>query len=300
MQDDLNDGGWNNERSILDLKLKNQVGSAEVERIDDKTGEVILTLNVGAIQDLSKVEIESIELSYQASASVKKGESLDFNNTERKASVTVTSETGLTREYAIYVTEFRETIEGTYRITDLVVYGGTGPEWGGGRVYPLMDKSWCWKEENSPATEMDNTLTFVLNGFTEEGNTTGICINDAGEDGKYADFIFQDFMNPETGTDVDLNHFYRQIPKGESRWIRNYATGTITFTDENGKVTTGTIDGPGTYTLFNDNGEYIEITVPQQSFTFNLNGEDDWNNIYTDYDVFVKRPRKYYVMVTKE
>lgn len=300
MQDDLNNGGWNNERSIIDLKLKNQVGSAEVERIDDTTGEIVLTLNVGAIDDLSKVEIESIELSYQATASIKKGDLLDFNNSERKASISVTSDTGLTREYAVYATEFTETIEGIYRITDLVVYGGTGPEWGGGRVYPLMDKSWCWENNYSPDVEMDNTLTFVLDGFTEEGNTTGICINDAGADGKYADFVFLGFVNPATGEDVDLNHFYRQIPKGESRWVRNYATGMITFTDESGKETSGTLEGAGTYTLFDDNGEYLEITVTQQAFTFNLNGEDDWDNIYTDYDVFVKRPRKYYIMITKE
>ena len=51
MQDDLNDGGWNNERSVTNLKFKNQVGQAEIERIDDTTGEVTVTLNVGAIPD---------------------------------------------------------------------------------------------------------------------------------------------------------------------------------------------------------------------------------------------------------
>ena len=30
MQDDLNDGGWNNERSVTSLKFKNQVGQAEI------------------------------------------------------------------------------------------------------------------------------------------------------------------------------------------------------------------------------------------------------------------------------
>ena len=93
MQDDLNDGGWNNERSVTNLKFKNQVGQAEIERIDDTTGEVTVTLNVGAIPDLSKVEIESIELSYQATASAGKGSTLDFSNTERKSVLTVTSPT---------------------------------------------------------------------------------------------------------------------------------------------------------------------------------------------------------------
>ena len=110
MQDDLNDGGWNNERSVTSLKFKNQVGQAEIERIDDTTGEVTVTLNVGAIPDLSKVEVESIELSYQATASAGKGSTLDFSNPERKSVLTVTSATGKTREYTIYVNEFRESL----------------------------------------------------------------------------------------------------------------------------------------------------------------------------------------------
>jgi hypothetical protein len=296
MQDDLNDGGWNQERSVLDLKFKNQVGQAEIERIDDTTGEIIVTLNVGAISDLSKVEVESIQLSYQATASVKKGETLNFSNPERKATLTVISETGKTREYSIYATEFRETLEGTWTIDNFVLYGGTGPEWGGGRVYAFMDKSWCWHDDYSPAKEYDNTLTFTMTEITDDGNTSGTCVNHAGSDGRYADFIFKSTSNPENGVDVDMKHYYRQIPEGESTWVRNYATGTISFTDSNGKITTGVLDNTGSY----DMGYDLSVTVPNNAFSFNINGVDDWTYIYTDYDVFVKKARKFYIMVTKQ
>lgn len=296
MQDDLNDRAWNHERSILDIKLKNQVGQAEVERMDEKNGEIRLTLNVDAVPDLSKVEVESIQVSYQAKASVSKGATLDFNSPERKAVIQITSASNEIREYMVYATEFTETLLGTWSINDLVVYGGTGPEWGGGRVYPLMDKSWCWYDEASPAKEYDNTLTFILDEITDEGNTMGTCIHHPGADGQYADFIFKASSNPENSVDVDMKHYYRQIPEGESRWIRNYALGTLTFIDAKGKKTTGTLENPGTYDMGND----LSVTVPNQAFSFSINGVDDWTYIYTDYDVFVKKARKFYVMVTKQ
>lgn len=297
MQDDLNDGGWNHERSVINLKFKNQVGDAEIERIDEVAGEITVTLNVGAITDLSKVEIEKLELSYQAKSSVNIGSMLDFSNPERKSLLTVTSTTGETREYTIYANEFRETLEGTWSINNMVIYGGTGPEWGGGRVYPLMDKSWCWYDEKSPAKEYDNTLTFIMESITDEGNTSGKCINNAGADGEYADFIFKGTSNPETGTDVDLKKYYRKIPVGESRWVRNYTMGTITFIDNDGNESTAVLENPGTYTL----DQYsASITVPNNAFSFNINGVDDWTYIYTDYDVFAKQARKFFVLVTKE
>jgi uncharacterized protein YaiE (UPF0345 family) len=297
MQDDLSGGGWSHDRMVLDIKVKNQVGTAEIERIDDISGEIALTLNIDAIEDISKVELEKLQLSYDAKASVNVGGTLDFNNTERTSGITVTSATGESREYKIHATEFRETITGKWAINNLVVYGGTGPEYGGGAVVQLQNKSWCWYDNYAPKVEYDNILTFTMDQITEDGNTSGICINNAGADGKYADFIFQGSMNKDNpGVDLDLKHFYRQIPEGESRWVRNYALGTISFTDKNGKVTTGVLDKAGTYDLGNGNS----VTITNEAFSFSLNGTDDWNNIYSDFDKFVKKARKYYIMVTKQ
>ncbi len=49
-----------------------------------------------------------------------------------------------------------------------------------------------------------------------DGNTTGTCMNWAGEDAKNWDCVFAGASNPDTGKPVDLTQFYRQIPKGES------------------------------------------------------------------------------------
>lgn len=297
MQDESNNGGWNNERSILGMSLKNQVGIAEIERIDDTAGEITLTLNIMAVPDISKVEIEKLQLSYQAISSLNVGDVINFDNPERKASVLITSATGKTREYTIYAMEFTEPIVGQWSIDNLVIYGGTGPSYGGAAVMSFMDKSWCWYDDFSPSKEFDNILTFTMDQITDDGNTSGICINEAGADGKYANFIFNGSQNADNkGTDLDLKHFYRQIPEGESRWVRNYTTGTISFTDKNDHVTTGVLENAGTYDLGNEKS----VTIANNAFSFNLNGQDDWDNIYNDFDKFVKRPRKYYIMVTKQ
>lgn len=295
IQDDLNSGGWNHERSLLNIKFENQVGKAEIENVNDETGIVLVKLNVGSISDISKVTLENLELSYQATSNIKKGETIDFSNSERAASLIVFSDTGKKREYIIKIDEFRETLEGKWSIDDFVVYGGTGPEYGGGRVYSFMDKPWCWYEEFAPRVEYDNILTFTLEEITDSGNTKGTCINNAGKDGKFADFVFKSTSNPESGKDVDLKYYYRQIPIGESRWVRDYGKNTITFIDEDGKETIGEFELPGVY----DMGHNLSVSVENNAFSFLINGVDDWDNIYTDYDVFAKKARRFYVMITR-
>ncbi len=297
LQDDLNEGSWSRDRMILDIKLKNQVGKAIIERIDAFTGEIELALNMDAVDDLSKIELEKLQLSYAASSTIGVGDYLDFSSSDRTASITITSAAGESREYKLYATEFRESVIGTWNIDKLVVYGGTGPEYGGGAVLSLQDKSWCWYDDYAPKAEQDNILTFTMDQITEEGNTSGICINNPGNDGKYANFIFKGSMNKANpGVDLDLKHFYRQIPEGESRWTRNYSLGTISFTDKEGKITTGVLEAPGTYDL----GHGKSVTIPNNAFSFSLSGVDDWTNIYSDFDKFARKPRKFYIMVTKQ
>lgn len=295
LQDEINDGKWNHERQVIDIKFENQVGVAAIEALDATTGTIDITINVGAVPDLSAVKISSMQLSYQAVASANVGDALNFENPDRSATLSVTSTTGESREYTIHVSEFEEEIVGKWNIQALTIFGGTGPEYGGGAVMALADKPWCWSNETGPTAEYDNILTFTLDGITDDGNTYGTCVNDAGADGKYFDALFIG-NNPETGENVDLKHFYRQVPEGESKWERDYAAGTISFTDKEGKVTTGSFVGAGTENLGYDKS----FTVTDNALAFALRGQDDWTNIYTDYDKFVKKPRKYWVTIKKQ
>lgn len=285
---EIESGDWNNERSVLAITFENQVGRAEIERIDESTGEIEIAINIGAVPDLSNIVLSELELSYGAESSLKVGEALSFENETNSNSITITSPTGKTREYTITTTSFSETILGTYSIDDLLVFGGTGPEFGGAAVIPMIDKPWAWLETGGPASELDNTVTFTLTGITEDGNTFGTIVNSAGEDEEYADFMF--VLDPQT----DVNNRYRVIPKGEGSWSRNYTTGTVTFEFDDISAT-GTFETAATEDL----GNGINITIENYALAFVQSGEDDWDNIYSDYDKFVKNPRKYWILLSK-
>ncbi|WP_319226273.1 hypothetical protein [Draconibacterium orientale] len=287
--EDITDGSWNKERNILGITFNGQVGEADISRNGD-VATINFTYNTAAGSELSSIEINELEISYGASASVKAGETLDFSQ-GNSAVVSVTPANGEPLDWVITLTPFTETILGTWNIDGLYVYGGTGPEYGGAAVIRMADKSWCWPGDAGPATEEDNTLTFTMDGITEEGNTYGTIVNDAGADGTYADFMYV-LSTPA----VDVNHFYRTIPKGAGTWLRNYATGTVTFTFADGTTKTAVFDAPGVYDLGNGQAR----TLSTNALTFSLSGVDDWGNIYNDFDKFVKRPRKYWIDISKQ
>ncbi|MGV8135530.1 MAG: hypothetical protein AB2L20_09975 [Mangrovibacterium sp.] len=288
--EDIKDGKWNKERNIIGVIFQDQVGEATVSRNGDQAT-INFTYNTSASADFSAIKVNQIELSYGAVASVKNGETLNFENAGHSAVITVTPANGEPLDWVVTLTPFTETLLGTWNVTGLYVYGGTGPEYGGAAVLKMSDKSWCWPSSEGPAKEQDNTLTFTMTGITAEGNTYGTVLNDAGADGKYANFLFI-----SKTPNIDVNNFYRTIPKGTGSWMRNYATGTVTFTFADGTAKTGMFDAPGTYDLGNSKSR----TLTDYAFTFTLNGVDDWGNIYSDYDKFVKRPRKYWVDVKKK
>ncbi|MCR5409057.1 MAG: hypothetical protein K6E61_08155 [Bacteroidales bacterium] len=289
-------GSWNSDHRILDIKFAGQAGKAVVKDIDETTGTVTLQLATDLVTDMSKVTVETLELSYKATSSVERGGTIDF--TAASPSITVTASTGQSRTYALNMTEFTETIIGKYRITDSKVWGGTGPEWGGGALMSPENKPWCWyvDEGFGPAAEYDDYLEFTLDEIMSDGNTTGKCIHYGGVDGKHWNCLFKAAVNKEGTTDIDLHKFYRQIPVGTSTWVRNYTDDTITFTDERGTVTIGRILPSGTYNLYKDDSRDVNLTVEKMAFAFQLSGVDDWTNIYSDYDKFAKRPRLYFIL----
>ncbi len=277
-----------NERAIEAVTLEGdliQVGPAEIDRANS-TASVRVLMEEGT--DLSQVQLRLMS-SYKSKTSLAEGAVLNFSDNDNEESVTVTAESGASREWTIRLVPFVEPVLGTYDIEGLVLYGGTGPEWGGGGVLQLTDKPWVWPDEGGPEAEYDNVLTFTFTGVTEDGNTYGTVINDAGPDQQFADFLF---VNPET----DVNHFYRAIPKGEGIWEHDYSNNTIIFRFEDGHTVTGKLKGASTIDL----GNGLSKTIANEAFEFQLSGADDWDNIYSDYDKFVKRPRTYWIDVKRQ
>ena len=288
------EGGWSQDRKILNIKFAGQAGLAKVTEVDESTGTIDVQLATNLVDNMASVEVSTLEVSYNATSSVERGGKLDF--TGAAPTITVTSPTGKSRVYTVNMKEFTETILGSYAITSSRVWGGTGPEWGGGALMEPSSKSWCWymDEGFGPDAEYDDYLEFTLDEIMDDGNTTGKCIHYGGANGKHWNCLFKAAVNKEGDTDIDLHKFYRQIPVGESTWVRDYVNNTISFTDKNGKTTMGQFLPAGDYTVY----EGKVLTVEQNAFGFNLSGVDDWTNIYSDYDKFVKRPRIFFVLVT--
>lgn len=282
------EGIKSHERAIEAVTLGDgliQVGPAVVDRDSSKVWVKVL-MQPGT--DLSRVKPD-IRVSYQATIAPASGETVDFAGNDNQAVYTVTSPTGEAREWTIALVPFNESLLGTYAITGLSLYGGTGPEYGGGAVLALTDKPWAWPAAGGPEAELDNKLTFTFEGVTPDGKTYGKVVNDAGADGRYADFTY--VMDPRT----DVNYFYRRIPEGEGRWEHDYTANTVTFTSVDGSAATGTFIDAQTIDL----GNGLRKTIENNAFAFTLQGTDDWDHIYSDYDKFVKRPREYWIEVQK-
>lgn len=153
--EDVADGGWNHERSIIDVKFEGQAGTPTITETDSETGVIELQLASDMVADMSKVRVETLTLSYKATANVASGGTIDF--TKGDPQIVVTSPNGESRTYTLEMTEFTETLTGTYTISNLWVYGGTGAAYDCTKLYKPTDKSWCWNGEGrGPAAEMDN------------------------------------------------------------------------------------------------------------------------------------------------
>ena len=165
----VSEGSWNNDHKILDIKFAGQAGLATVKDVDESTGVITLQLVGNLIDDFSKVKIETLNLSYHATSSVARGETLDF--TGAAPTITVTSATGKSRTYTVDLTEFTETLIGKYAISGSRVWGGTGPEWGGGALMDPQSKSWCWYADTGfgPSAEYDDYLEFTFEEVLADG-----------------------------------------------------------------------------------------------------------------------------------
>ena len=298
---DVEEGSWNNDRKILDIKFAGQAGLAKVKEVDESTGTITVQLATNLVEDMSKVKVETLDLSYKATATVQRGGTIDF--TGAAPVITVTSATGKARAYTIEMTEFTETLEGKFAITGSRMYGGTGPQYGGCYLVDPSTKSWCWYTDEGfgPAAEHDDYLEFTLDEILPDGNTTGKCMHYGGVDGKHWNCLLKASMNKKGDTDMDLHHFYRQIPVGESTWVRDYVNNTISFTDANGKVTIGQMMEAGDYTIYKDDSRNYTLTVQKNALGFKLNGKDEWDSsiIYTDFAKMAIAARYYFALIER-
>lgn len=227
---EIADGNWNKERNILSVKLQNQFGPGEIVRDEFETSVTVSVNKVGL--DLSAVKIDEIVLSYGASSSVTVGGTLNFDNADNKAELTVIAASGEELTWTIVVQPYDMFYVGNWSFTEQRIY--VNQEWGSKFDRPIQD--------NFPnaALELDNSVTIAYKGY-ENGRTFGTINNAAGSDGEYGVFA---------NDNVDISSKIRHlIPKGESTWQMDLATNTMYITKD-GKTATAIVTKDGSTMKF--------------------------------------------------
>ena len=205
-----------------------------------------------------------------------------------------------------------ETLVGAYRIKKFWVYGGTGAEYGCAGWIDLHNMPWWFDEDSGHdiTAELDNYLEFTLTGFNfNYTQSTGKCVNWAGIDGKNWSCFFHNSSINE-GEPTDGSSFYRQIPIGESTWVRDYTVtpNTVTFTDAEGRKTVLELLEPGyefTTDKYGDSNAAANTrTFPRSeeddlTFHAKVKGSDNWNAAYTQIDMVYYNPRDFFIDVDR-
>jgi hypothetical protein len=287
----IEEGSWNKEKRLIGISFENQAGDATISINTDDISKGTAGVTIVNPDMASGLKVTKLEVSYGATVSVAVGDAIKFDS-NNSTTLTVTGHDGGTRTYTVTVTPLTEPFDGTWKINSLVVWGGSGPAWGGGSFDNLTaDASW-WNTTTGPAAEMDNTLVFTLSGVNDSGQTYGTCTNNAGGDGLYANFVWQSIPK---GYDVgDVNYNYRRIPKGESTWTHDYTSNTITFTQGSETHTATVLHG----TSVTNYGKTLDI--PNYALQFDdMKVMGGWGPIYTAYDQIIYMPYNYFILIGK-
>ncbi|WP_344788311.1 hypothetical protein [Postechiella marina] len=205
--DDVNEGNWNNERNILEIGLAQQIGLSRIERTDTQAI-VSITVNANGL-DLSAVDITDMVLSYDAEANVAKGDKLNFDNEEKKASINVTSKQGESLEWVIYVEPFINQLEGSWSISSFYFKWDDGFGWGnaGEAELPLL-------LPNANAGLDDVIMFGAVEGANEDGLVYGNYERTTGDDGEAGTFVYD-------RTSADWADRFKHLPVGSGQWILN-------------------------------------------------------------------------------
>jgi len=219
-----------NELSLLEIKIQGQMGTAVIERDFDEARATVYVLE-RPDYPFSAVPVEGIVVSRGASASISKGETLNFSNPERRARITVTSESGKTLDWYIYLEMYDAFYVGEWAIVNLKLHCNQ-------RVAGVGDGAWDTPLNGSEfgtfgIPEYDNHIIISLDEEPGDNMLTGTIENTAGADGEYAHFwgVFAPYSE-EKPLDMDprLRHL---LPPGLATWKLDLTTGQMKITKDN-------------------------------------------------------------------
>ena len=219
-----------NEMSLLELKIQGQLGTAVIERDED---ECSATVYVMAREDFpySAVPVEGIVVSSGATASVTKGGTLIFSNPERRARITVTSESGHSLDWYIYLETYDAFYVGEWVVVNVKLHCNQ-------RVSGSGDGAWDTALNGSEfgsfgLPEYDDHIIIEMDDTPEDNMLTGKITHTPGADGEYAHFWGVYAPYSETAP-LDMDPRLRHLlPPGEATWKLDLTTGQMRITQAN-------------------------------------------------------------------
>lgn len=257
LMEDVNDGGWNNERNILAIGLQAQIGLSKIERTGDEAT-VKIVVNAGAL-DLAAVNVTDIVLSYDATANVAAGDKLNFDNAENKSSISVTSKKGESLQWTIIIEPFINEIEGSWKISSYYIKWDDGNGWGNAgeaEFSALMPAA---------TTGLDDVITFgAVEGADENGQVYGNYERTLGADGEGPSFVYE-----RTGENWASK--FSLIPVGKGEWLLN-KDNSITIT----------VDGKSYTTQIFEKSDDSHMKLPLAPGAKD-SGRINWNDYYGDH-----------------
>ena len=184
----------------------------------------------------------------------------------------------------------------TYKISRMLVWGGTGPQYGSTKIFNLFEKSVCFNTEDGRGIDALKDNYYVM------GND-GSFTNYAGEDGRNWWFVFAGAQNPDTGKDVDIRKFYDVLPLSTGSWAVTGSTAygpTVTFKDAAGNVVSNaSLVQPGEYTM-PGTSPALKVTLEKPALMFQITGgKDNWSgsNPWNNYGVIACNPHALFIEI---
>ena len=230
-------------------------GNEEEYAVDGKGGKVEFKVATNAAFEVETgadwvtyVETKAVEektLTFEVAANEGEARTTDVKITSGKIELGFTIAQAAATEGG--EEEFVETFAGAYKMKNIFVYGGTGPEYGSAAWVDIYTKTWWFDPTTGHGikAELDNYLEIEFKEVNaDKTQSSGTATYWAGADGKNWDCWFYN-TKKDDGSDripagsKDASSFYRQIPLGNSTWVRDYTVtpNTVTFTDAEGNKT---------------------------------------------------------------
>ncbi len=244
-----------NERQILWVSSDSQMGLATMPDKSALNIDNTIYLTVFPGTDLTSLSVD-MALSPQATVSPLASVPQDFSR--GPVVYTVTSESGLEREFQLSISEYYEVIEGEWSVAKVEVTSAMDTEYGLDRwpapamgqranedVLNKSDQAWDGVAYNVPydGVELDNVYTFDLTSVNEDGDTYGAFRVNAGADDNTATrSIIADFLEDIAylGGGSSVYNYPDDVSwlpaDAGTEWVRSVTGSALTLSNANGDM----------------------------------------------------------------